>query len=117
MAATDEVALGARLGELRFTGYADDRRVSAVVDGHLELLDITIDDGALRDRFPERVGPSITLAVSAARREADETAQRFRAQARDPERAEDVSTPEPPPAVPARRTGRRKIVDFGQGDR
>lgn len=65
-------ALGDHLARLRFTGHSQDRTVSAVVDGQSALLDIVIDNKALRGGFPERVGQSITQAVTEARRQAGE---------------------------------------------
>lgn len=77
------------LARLRFTGRSGDRLVSAVVDGQRTLLDIVVDDRALRGGFPEHIGRSVTQAVTAARQQAGEVSATLLGQTLAPE-AEDL---------------------------
>jgi DNA-binding protein YbaB len=59
-----------------YYGESTDRTVVAKVDGNGLLVALDIDPAALRVAHPERIGPEIVAAVSAARAvAADEKAQ------------------------------------------
>lgn len=62
--------LDAELEQARFTGRSADGLASAVVTGQGKLADLTIADHVIRSTHPQRLGPAVLEAVSAARREA-----------------------------------------------
>ncbi|MGW4828318.1 YbaB/EbfC family nucleoid-associated protein [Amycolatopsis japonica] len=62
--------LDAELEQARFTGRSADGIASAVVTGQGKLVDLTIADQVIRSTHPQRLGPAVIEAVSAARREA-----------------------------------------------
>ncbi|MEV6912126.1 YbaB/EbfC family nucleoid-associated protein [Amycolatopsis sp. NPDC051071] len=62
--------LDAELEQARFTGRSTDGIASAVVTGQGKLVDLTIADHVIRSTHPQRLGPAVIEAVSAARREA-----------------------------------------------
>ncbi|MFI9453551.1 YbaB/EbfC family nucleoid-associated protein [Amycolatopsis sp. NPDC052450] len=62
--------LDAELEQARFTGRSADGIASAVVTGQGKLVDLTIADHVIRSTHPQRLGPAVLEAVSAARREA-----------------------------------------------
>lgn len=62
--------LDAELGQARYVGRSTDGVASAVVTGQGKLVDLTIADHVIRSSHPQRVGPAVMEAVSAARREA-----------------------------------------------
>ncbi|MGW4131607.1 YbaB/EbfC family nucleoid-associated protein [Amycolatopsis japonica] len=62
--------LDAELEQARFTGRSADGIASAVVTGRGELVDLTIADHVIRSTHPQRLGPAVLEAVSAARRAA-----------------------------------------------
>ncbi|MGY6658550.1 YbaB/EbfC family nucleoid-associated protein [Amycolatopsis sp. TRM77291] len=62
--------LDAELEQARFTGRSADGVASAVVTGQGKLVDLTIADHVIRSTHPQRLGPAVLEAVSAARRAA-----------------------------------------------
>ncbi len=62
--------LDAELERARFTGRSADGVASAVVTGQGKLVDLTIADHVIRSSHPQRLGPAVLEAVSAARRAA-----------------------------------------------
>jgi len=62
--------LDAELEQARFTGRSADGVVSAVVSGQGKLVDLKIADHVIRSSHPQRLGPAVLEAVSAARRAA-----------------------------------------------
>ncbi|MEU8415787.1 YbaB/EbfC family nucleoid-associated protein [Amycolatopsis japonica] len=62
--------LDAELEQARFMGRSADGIASAVVTGRGELVDLTIADHVIRSTHPQRLGPAVLEAVSAARRAA-----------------------------------------------
>ncbi|MFC9250069.1 YbaB/EbfC family nucleoid-associated protein [Amycolatopsis thailandensis] len=62
--------LDAELEQARFTGRSADGVASAVVTGQGKLVDLTIADHVIRSSHPQRLGPAVLEAVSAARRAA-----------------------------------------------
>lgn len=73
----DLTEVRARLGELdenlngqRFSGGSRDGAVHVTSDGHGALIDLRVDDRALRSGHPELIGPAIVEAVAACRRQA-----------------------------------------------
>jgi DNA-binding protein YbaB len=82
MALTPERAeLRHRLAELeteltaaRFTGRPAESGVSVVVDGKGRLIEVRIEDAALRGAHPERIGPDIVTALATARAKASAAA-------------------------------------------
>jgi hypothetical protein len=62
--------LETELGTARFTERPADSGVSAVVDGKGRLIELRIEDAALRGAHPERIGPGIVTALAAARAKA-----------------------------------------------
>lgn len=62
--------LDAELEQARFTGRSADGVASAVVSGQGRLVDLTIADHVIRSTHPQRLGPAVLEAVSAARRAA-----------------------------------------------
>lgn len=101
-----------QLTSLRFTGRSHDRTVSAVVDGRCALRDLVIDETAMRGRFPEQIGQSITQAVLDARQQAGEESTKLLEQTLDPECSAAGRTTTNAAAAP----GNREIDDFEQVD-
>ncbi|WP_235783521.1 YbaB/EbfC family nucleoid-associated protein [Amycolatopsis orientalis] len=62
--------LDAELERARFIGRSADGVASAVVTGQGKLVDLTIADQVIRSSHPQRLGPAVVEAVSAARRAA-----------------------------------------------
>ncbi|WP_143254562.1 YbaB/EbfC family nucleoid-associated protein [Amycolatopsis azurea] len=62
--------LDAELEQARYTGRSADGVASAVVTGQGKLVDLTIADHVIRSSHPQRLGPAVLEAVSAARRAA-----------------------------------------------
>ncbi|MFC3450735.1 YbaB/EbfC family nucleoid-associated protein [Amycolatopsis speibonae] len=62
--------LDAELEQARYSGRSADGIASAVVTGQGKLVDLTIADHVIRSTHPQRLGPAVLEAVSAARREA-----------------------------------------------
>ncbi|SEP47134.1 YbaB/EbfC family nucleoid-associated protein [Amycolatopsis saalfeldensis] len=95
MALTPERAeVRQRLAELeteliaaRFTERPAESSVSAVVDGKGRLIEVRIEDAALRGAHPERIGPGIVTALAAARAKASTAAAERMAELSDPETA------------------------------
>lgn len=86
--------LHTELVEQRFTGRSTNRAATAVVDGNGRLVDLDIDDAALRGGKPQTVGPAVLAAIADARSSAAATSQ---------QRIHEVLglTAEQPPAAPA----------------
>lgn len=67
---SDLHAMAAELADRRFTGRSANGRVTATVKGDGVLLDITVDNRALRGSHPVEIGPAVVQAVRTARAEA-----------------------------------------------
>jgi DNA-binding protein YbaB len=67
---SDLRAMEAELADRRFTGRSANGRVAATVRGDGVLLDIAVDNRALRGSHPVEIGPAIVQAVRTARAEA-----------------------------------------------
>lgn len=70
-------ALGDRLAELRMSGSAADGRVAAEVDGNGRVVDIRIDDRALRQPHPHLLGSQVLEAITTARTSAAQVERRL----------------------------------------
>ena len=93
--------LDENMAERRFTATSGDRTVMATVDGRTALLDIAIDDSALRRGYPDAIGRSIVEAVTAARSKAARLSGEFLAETLDPDQPNPDLTIHPEPAAGA----------------
>lgn len=91
--------LDENLVERRFTGTSGDRVVTATVDGRTALLDLAIEDSALRRGHLDAVGRSIVEAVTEARAKATRLSGEFLAETLDP------SLPNPDLTIPSEPVG------------
>ncbi|WP_236004777.1 YbaB/EbfC family nucleoid-associated protein [Amycolatopsis pittospori] len=59
--------LAAEHAEERFTGRSDSGLVEAEVDGNGRLIDLDVSPDALRQAYPQNIGPDTIEAIAAAR--------------------------------------------------
>jgi DNA-binding protein YbaB len=103
----DLSAVRSRLGELdgelgnqRYSARSRDGAAEATVDGHGGLIDLRVDDRALRDGHPELVGRAIVEAIAASRAGASEASRPQVQAALVPDQPQATPNTAPPPPAP-----------------
>ncbi|MGP4015712.1 YbaB/EbfC family nucleoid-associated protein [Saccharopolyspora sp. 5N708] len=93
--------LDVELGNQRYSARSRNGAAEATVDGHGGLLDIRIDDRALRGGHPELVGQAIVEAVAASRARASEASRPQVHAALASDQPQAAPNPASPPSAPA----------------
>lgn len=107
----DLLAVRSRLGDLdeelgkeRYSARSRNGAAEATVDGHGGLLDIRIEDRALRGGHPELVGQAIVEAIAASRARASEASRPQVQAALVSDQPQAAPNPVPPRPAPERQT-------------